>query len=196
MKRLFDLALSFASLIALFPFFVLIAALIVIESEGPAYFRQERVGRNFRPFYIYKFRTMHLKDRSAGPLVTAQGDKRVTRVGKYLRRYKIDELPQLLNILKGDMSFVGPRPEVMKYVELFQDDYAKILAVRPGLTDPASIKFRNEEDILSASGNWERDYIDIILPEKLRLSGKYLENRSFTGDIALMIDTARGFLRK
>ena len=176
-------------LIVLAPLFVLVAILIRADSPGPAFFRQERIGRGFRPFWMYKFRTM-VKDASqkGGPL-TASGDPRITRLGRILRQLKIDELPQLINILRGDMSLVGPRPEVRKYVELFRKNYETILAVRPGLTDPASLKYRDESAILARSKDPEREYIQRILPDKLRLAEEYVRQSSLAFDLVLILKT-------
>jgi lipopolysaccharide/colanic/teichoic acid biosynthesis glycosyltransferase len=176
MKRLFDITLSFIGLLLLLPFFVITAILIKLGSNGPVFFRQERIGRNFKDFKIYKFRTMTFDAENKGPKITVGGDQRVTKIGKYMRKCKIDELPQLINVLKGEMGFVGPRPEVRKYVELFKSDYKKLLKTRPGITDPASIKYSNEERVLSLSKNWEEEYIKKILPEKIKLSSQYVDN--------------------
>ena len=124
-----------------------------------------------------------------GPLITVRGDNRVTKIGKFLRKYKIDELPQLINVLKGEMSFVGPRPEIKEYVQLFKSDYKKLLKIRPGITDPASIKYSNEEGILSLSKNWEEDYTKSILPEKIKLSLHYVDNHNFIIDLKLILKT-------
>ena len=171
------------------PLFVLIAVLIKLDSSGPVFFLQERIGRNFLPFQIVKFRTMKVGAILQGPLITVGGDKRVTRIGIILRKLKIDELPQLINILKGEMSFVGPRPEVKKYVEHFREDYMKLLTVRPGITDPASVRFSDEEVLLASSADWERDYIEKILPEKIRLAQGYIENHTLCIDIRLIMKT-------
>jgi len=189
LKRAFDMACSFCGLVVLSPFLAVAAVLVKIDSKGPAFFLQERIGRNFRSFRIIKFRTMAVGLEKAGSLVTVGGDERVTRVGRFLRKYKIDELPQLINVLKGDMSLVGPRPEVKKYVELFRSDYERLLTVRPGITDPASLRYSDEEGLLSLSEKWEEDYIGRILPEKIRLSSAYVDNRGFVADIKLIFKT-------
>ena len=155
-KRAFDIVVSFVGLVGLFPLMLLVAALIKLDSSGPVFFRQERIGRGFRPFQILKFRTMIDNAQTKGRLITLAQDPRITRVGRILRHTKIDELPQLINVLNGDMSLVGPRPEVRRYVEAFQKDYEEILQVRPGITDLASLKYRNEEAILGNSDNPER----------------------------------------
>ena len=189
-KRLFDIFFSSIGLIILSPLFLIVAVLIKLDSKGPVFFRQERVGRYFKEFRIYKFRTMSNDVSKKGPQITVGGDTRVTKVGKVLRKYKIDELPQLINVLKGDMSFVGPRPEVRKYVEMFKSDYAKLLKVRPGITDPASIQFSAEENVLASSNNWERDYIIKVLPEKIRLSSQYIDSQNnIITDLSLILKT-------
>jgi lipopolysaccharide/colanic/teichoic acid biosynthesis glycosyltransferase len=188
MKRLFDIFFSLLGLILLSPLFVIVAVLLKIDGKGPIFFRQERVGRNFIDFKIYKFRSMLNDSSGTGPQITVSGDKRVTRIGEFLRKYKIDELPQLMNILKGEMSFVGPRPEVKKYVDLFKDDYKALLKIRPGITDPASIMYSEEEKILASSNNWEEDYINKVLPEKIRLSRQYKDNNIYI-DIKLIMKT-------
>ncbi len=189
MKRFFDIFLSCIGLIILLPFFAMIAMLIKFDSRGPVFFRQERIGKNFKEFKIYKFRSMEVDALKKGPQITVGGDKRVTRMGKFLRKYKLDELPQLINVLKGEMSFVGPRPEVRKYVELFKQDYQKLLKIRPGITDPASIKYSEEESVLSLSNNWEEDYINRILPEKIQLSSQYINHHNILIDLDLIFKT-------
>lgn len=189
MKRLFDIFFSSIGLLILSPLFVVVALLIKLDSKGPVFFRQERIGKYFKPFRIYKFRTMTVDTVEKGPLITVHGDNRVTKIGKFLRKYKIDELPQLLNVLKGEMSFVGPRPEIKEYVQLFKSDYKKLLKIRPGITDPASIKYSNEEGILSLSKNWEEDYTKRILPEKIKLSLHYVETHNVITDLKLILKT-------
>lgn len=188
-KRAFDIVLSFIGTVACIPLFTAAALLIKIEDGGPVFFGQERIGRNFVPFRIMKFRTM---TGGGGPLVTVGGDRRVTRIGRFLRKTKLDELPQLINVLKGEMSFVGPRPEVEKYVALFRSDYERLLRVRPGITDPASIEFSDEEAVLARSEDWEREYIDRVLPEKIRISLGYLQRRNILTDMRLIIRTVFG----
>lgn len=186
-KRAFDILVSFFGLILLFPLFIVVAIFVKIDSKGPIFFSQERIGKDFKPFRILKFRTMvQTKD---GPFITAANDQRITRIGKYLRRYKIDELPQLFNVLKGDMSLVGPRPEIKRYVDLFESEYRTILKVRPGITDPASIRYSNEEIILSQSPDYERLYIKKILPEKINLSIEYIKNHNMIIDIMIILKT-------
>lgn len=189
MKRTFDLLSAVIGLLLCWPLFVAAALLIKLDSPGPVFFKQVRVGRGFRPFCIYKFRTMVQDAACKGGLLTIGHDARVTRVGRVLRRYKLDELPQLLNILKGEMSVVGPRPEVQQYVDLFRVDYQQILTVRPGLTDLASLKFIDESAILEKAENSEEEYRKVILPEKIRLAKLYVEQTSLLFDLAIIAQT-------
>lgn len=178
MKRIIDILASAFMLILLFPFGLVIALLIVCDSRGGVFYRQSRVGRYNRDFTLYKFRTMRTDADRLGLLTVGARDPRVTRVGYYLRKYKIDELPQLLNILSGDMSFVGPRPEVRKYVDLYNNEQKKVLSVRPGLTDYASIAYINENEILEKANDKEQTYINEIMPEKIKLNMKFIQNPS------------------
>ncbi|MFQ5852311.1 MAG: sugar transferase [Candidatus Binatia bacterium] len=189
MKRLFDIVASFLGLLLLSPLFLLVAVSIKLDSPGPVFFRQERMGRGFRPFYIHKFRTMIQYAPYKGGPITSGEDPRITRVGRLLRKAKIDELPQLINVLKGEMSFVGPRPEVRRYVELFREDYEEILKARPGITDLASLEFRDETAVLGQFENPEDEYIRSILPAKIRLSREYLKRSSFFSDVGLILRT-------
>jgi len=188
-KRAFDILVSVAGLIVLLPLLLLVATAIKLDSSGPVFFRQWRVGRKFRRFGIYKFRTMIDDAFDRGLPITVGQDSRITRVGKILRKTKIDELPQLLNVLKGDMSLVGPRPEVPRYVELFRPDYEHILKVRPGLTDLASLKYSDEASILGQSANPERDYVARLLPDKIRLAKEYIQRSSLLFDVKLIVET-------
>ena len=188
-KRAFDILVSVAGLIVLLPLLLLVATAIKLDSSGPVFFRQWRVGRKFRRFGIYKFRTMIDDAVDRGLPITVGRDSRITRVGKILRKTKIDELPQLLNVLKGDMSLVGPRPEVPRYVELFRPDYEHILKVRPGLTDLASLKYSDEASILGQSANPERDYVARLLPDKIRLAKEYIQRSSLLFDVKLIVET-------
>lgn len=178
MKRIIDIFASAFMLILLFPFGLVIALLIACDSRGGVFYRQSRVGRYNRDFTLYKFRTMRTDADRLGLLTVGARDPRVTRVGYYLRKYKIDELPQLLNILVGDMSFVGPRPEVRKYVDLYNNEQKKVLSVRPGLTDYASIAYINENEILEKANDKEQTYINEIMPEKIKLNMKFIQNPS------------------
>ncbi|MBI5055373.1 MAG: sugar transferase [Nitrospirae bacterium] len=189
MKRLFDIFFSLIGLLMLLPVFMVMAILIKLDSPGPVFFKQERMGRNFRPFFIYKFRSMVNDAHKKGLQITAGGDARVTRSGWVLRKTKIDELPQLINVLKGEMSFVGPRPEVKKYVDLYKDDYNDILRVRPGITDISSIVYRDEEGVLQNQDNPEEYYKSVLLPEKLKLAKKYVAKSSFFYDLRLILLT-------
>jgi lipopolysaccharide/colanic/teichoic acid biosynthesis glycosyltransferase len=188
-KRAFDIVVSFVGLVGLFPLMLLVAALIKLDSSGPVFFRQERIGMRFRPFQILKFRTMVQDLSDQGRLITVGDDPRITRVGRILRKSKFDELPQLINVLKGDMSLVGPRPEVRRYVELFRKDYEQILKIRPGITDLASLKYHNEAALLKRFENPEAEYCNRILPDKISLSKEYVKNSSFIFDLALIVKT-------
>src|SRR5262245_56201870 len=187
MKRAFDVVLSLFGLVVTAPLAVVIAILIKLDSRGPWLFKQERVGRDFVPFKIYKFRTMTVRQACGGPLITPDSDARITRARRWLRRTKLDELPQLLNVLKGEMSFVGARPEVPRYVNLFRDEYAEILRLRPGITDAASIFYRDEGRLLQQAKDPEATYVHRILPEKLRLSRGYGEQASLVFDFRLVL---------
>ena len=185
-KRIFDLVLLLVSLLILSPFLALAALFIKMESKGPILYRQLRVGLNEKPFYIYKFRTMVVGADREGLQVTSASDPRLTRVGRLLRKLKLDEMPQLLNVLKGEMSLVGPRPEVPKYVKLYTDEQKKILTVKPGMTDPATVYFRNEEELLAQADDKESFYVNEVMPVKMRLYLRYIENRSLLYDIKLI----------
>jgi lipopolysaccharide/colanic/teichoic acid biosynthesis glycosyltransferase len=189
MKRVFDLTISALGLLILGPLFGLVAILIKLDSTGPVFFRQHRVGRAFRPFLILKFRTMVRDAPNKGGPITFGEDPRITRIGRFLRKIKIDELPQLINVLKGEMSIVGPRPEVRRYVELFREDYEEILTVRPGLTDLASLKYRDEAAILGSSHDPEEMYVKYILPEKVSLGKEYVRRSSRIFDLILIFKT-------
>ena len=190
-KRFFDVTVAASGLLLITPFLVVVPALIRLDSPGPVFFRQTRIGRGFKPFTIYKFRTMTPEPgKPGGP--TIAGDPRITRVGRWLRATKIDELPQLFNVLRGDMSLVGPRPEVPEYVDLFHDRFARVLRVRPGITDPASLRYRNESALLAAVADPELEYRQRILPDKLRLSAEYAERSTLRTDIALIFRTVFG----
>jgi lipopolysaccharide/colanic/teichoic acid biosynthesis glycosyltransferase len=189
LKRTFDIAASAAGLVILSPVLCVLAVLVKGTSPGPVLFLQERVGRNFRRFRICKFRTMVVDAASRGGAITAGGDPRVTSVGRFLRKTKLDELPQLWNVLRGDMSLVGPRPEVPRYVERFRDEFSRVLTVRPGITDHASLEFRDEERILARAIDPEQEYVERVLPEKLRLSQDYVQQATFLGDVMLILRT-------
>ena len=189
MKRLFDVVASGVGLLLLSPLFLLVAIWIKLDSPGPVFYRQVRVGRYNRDFRIFKFRSMRV-GADKGSLVTIGGrDPRVTRSGYFIRKFKIDELPQLINVFIGDMSLVGPRPEVRHYVNYWTKEQLHVLDVRPGITDPASIKFRNENELLEKAEDPEKYYIEVIMQEKLRLYLEYVENHSFWYDIKLIFQT-------
>jgi len=194
-KRTIDIFLSSLGIILLSPVFLLVAIFVKLDSRGPAMFVHERIGKDFKPFGLYKFRTMIHNPTGKGPSITAEGDPRITRAGKILRKTKIDELPQIFNVLKGEMSFVGPRPEAEKYVELFKDDYEEILKIRPGITDYAAIEFRDEEAILGKYDNVEEGYVKEVLPQKIRLYKKYIREKGFLKDLHLMFLTVQRLIR-
>ncbi|MDD2191628.1 MAG: sugar transferase [Bacteroidales bacterium] len=191
MKRLFDFLTSLFGLIILSPLFIIIALIIGLGTKGGVFYKQTRVGKNNKDFKVYKFRSMVVDADKKGLLSIGKDgrDPRVTKIGYALRKYKLDELPQLINVIKGEMSLVGPRPEVRKYVDLYTDEEKQVLEVRPGITDIASITYRNENDLLSQSDNPEEYYIKEIMPKKLALSLKYIKTRSFLGDINLIFKT-------
>ena len=189
MKRILDILCSFCVLLLLLPVWLVVALLIVLESRGGVFYVQKRVGKDNRDFNLYKFRTMRPDADSKGLLTVGARDSRITRVGYFLRKYKIDEFPQLLNILKGDMSIVGPRPEVRKYVDLYTPEQMRVLTVRPGLTDYASIRYVNESEVLAASEDPERTYIEEVMPAKLALNLQYIENQSLKEDFKLIFKT-------
>jgi lipopolysaccharide/colanic/teichoic acid biosynthesis glycosyltransferase len=188
-KRALDASIACVGLVLFSPLLVLVALAIKLQSCGGVLFRQERIGRAFKPFLIYKFRTMTKDAPSRGASITAAGDARITGVGRLLRKTKLDELPQLWNVLKGDMSLVGPRPEVKKYVDLFRDDYAELLTVRPGITDLASLVYRDESALLAGFDSPEDAYVTRILPEKIRLAKWQVQQSSLLFDLMLIVRT-------
>lgn len=189
MKRLFDIVASGLGLLFLSPFFLLIAIWIKLDSKGPVFYRQVRVGRYNKDFRIFKFRSMRVGS-DKGSLVTIGGrDPRVTPSGYYIRKFKLDELPQLINVFLGDMSLVGPRPEVRHYVNYWTPEQMRVLDVRPGITDPASIKFRNENELMEKTEDPEKYYIEVIMQEKIKLYLEYVQNASFWYDIKLIFQT-------
>ncbi len=190
-KRIFDIVATLIGGILLLPLIVIIIVWIKTTSKGPLFYVQERVGINFKQFNLYKFRTMIVNADKVGPSVTSGDDPRITKIGKILRKTKIDELPQLINVLKGDMSLVGPRPEVMKFVKQKKEEYKKILTIKPGITDNAAIEYRDEETIMEQYENKEKAYIDIVLPEKIKLYNQYLINISFINDVKLILKTLK-----
>lgn len=188
-KRLFDIFCSSIGLIILSPILLLLALLIKLESKGPVFFLQTRVGLNNTDFKLFKFRSMFMDAEKRGQLTVGMRDPRITRMGYYLRKFKLDELPQLLNVIKGDMSLVGPRPEVRKYVNLYNTKQMQVLTVRPGITDYASIKFINENELLAQANDPEAFYISDIMPQKLELNISYIEQKGFFKDISLILKT-------
>jgi lipopolysaccharide/colanic/teichoic acid biosynthesis glycosyltransferase len=189
LKRLMDILASGLGLIFLSPILIIICILIKASSEGPIFFKQVRVGKNMKNFAILKFRTMVPNAEKLGKQITIGEDKRITSVGKVLRKYKLDELPQLFNVFKGDMSLVGPRPEVPKYVKLYSEEQRKVLDVKPGITDLASLRYKDENDILGKVDNPEEYYITVIMKDKLELNLEYIEKNNILIDIYLIIKT-------
>lgn len=188
-KRLFDIILSTFGLIVFSPILIIIAIGIKLDSKGPVFYRQTRVGKYSEDFKIFKFRTMHVNADKMGLLTVGDRDPRVTKVGYGLRKYKLDELPQLINVFIGEMSFVGPRPEVRKYVDLYSESDAEILKVKPGITDYASIKYRDEAELIKAADNPEKTYIEEIMPEKIKLNKIYIENHGIITDLKIIFKT-------
>ena len=189
MKRIFDFVVSFFALIILSPLFLIVAILIKIDSNGSIFYKQVRVGKNNKDFLIYKFRTMCNDADKKGLLTVGSRDTRVTKIGYYLRKTKIDELSQLINVLEGTMSFVGPRPEVRKYVDLYTVEQQKVLEAKPGITDLASIEFIDENALLAQYEDPNKAYIEIVLPQKIALNLKYLEDQSFFNNIKFIFKT-------
>lgn len=189
MKRLFDIVASGIGLLILSPVFLILAIWIKLDSPGPVFYRQVRVGRGNKDFRIFKFRSMRVGS-DKGSLVTVGGhDPRITRSGYFIRKFKLDEFPQLINVFVGDMSLVGPRPEVRHYVDYWTPEQMHVLDVKPGITDPASIKFRNENELMEQAEDPEKYYIEVIMQEKIKLYLEYVRNHSFWGDIALIFKT-------
>ena len=186
MKRLFDTLFSLLFLVFFLPFALPIMALIFLEDRGPIFYRQERIGQFGKPFYLLKFRSMRLNADKDGKLTVGMKDQRITRIGYFIRKYKLDEFPQFINVLKGDMSIVGPRPEVKEYVDLYTPEQQQILNIKPGITDYASLAYFDESCLLGESENPRETYIQEIMPAKLELNKKYLANPTFTHDMKLM----------
>lgn len=189
MKRFFDFVASGIGLLVLSPVFLFLAVWIKCDSPGPVFYRQVRVGRGNRDFRLYKFRSMRVGSDRKGLITVGDRDPRVTRSGYVIRKYKLDELPQLINVFFGDMSLVGPRPEVRKYVDLYTPVQMHVLDVRPGITDPASIRYRNENELLARADDPERYYREVVMPDKLRINLDYVAHRSFWGDVRLIFRT-------
>jgi len=188
-KRALDIIAAGFALVLLSPLLLVVAAAVKWTSPGPVLFKQQRVGKEFRPFLIYKFRSMVSDAPQRGGQITIGADSRITRIGRILRKTNVDELPQLFNVLKGDMSLVGPRPEVPRYVELFAEDYAEILRVRPGITDLASIKYRDEAAVLALADDPHAQYVQHVLPEKIELAKEYIRRSSLPLDLSIIVTT-------
>ena len=192
MKRCMDVFCAFALLLLLLPALLLCAIIILLDSRGPVLFRQVRMGRHFRPFHVLKLRTM--RHRGDGPPYTLGDDARITFAGRWMRTSKVDELPQLWNVLRGDMSLVGPRPVVPQLAEEFRDEYGRLLAVRPGLTDPATLKYRDECELLAAAPDPLHHFKRVVMPDKLHISAQYLKEATVWSDLGLMARTAQALL--
>lgn len=190
-KRVFDIIFSLIGIIILLPLYLLIALSLKIESKGSVFYLQTRVGLHNKDFKIFKFRTMYTGSDLKGLLTIGDKDPRVTRIGYYLRKYKLDELPQLVNVLIGNMSFVGPRPEVRKYVNHYSKDDLLIFSIKPGITDFASVHFRNEAELLKMANDPEKMYLEKILPEKLRLNKKYVNSNNLITDVKIILETIK-----
>lgn len=195
LKRIFDILLSLFGLVVLLPFFLIIACWIAIDSNGGVFYKQQRIGRYGRPFYLLKFRTMRPDADKAGLLTVGKRDSRVTNIGYYLRKYKLDEFPQLVNVLKGDMSLVGPRPEVKRYVDQYTDEQRRVLNVRPGITDYASIKYIKESELLGQSADPEKTYVEEIMPEKVRINLQYVDSHGIVTDVKIILLTLLKIVR-
>ena len=194
LKRIFDITLSLFGLIILLPFMLIIAILIKLDSKGPVFFKQIRVTKNGREFKIFKYRTMRVGSDKYSQ-ITVGKDDRITKIGSFLRKYKLDEIPQLINVLIGDMSLVGPRPEVPKYVAFYTDEQKEILKVRAGITDYASIEFSDENDLLASEEDPEKAYIEKIMPKKIELNKKYILEISILTDIKIILLTIKKILK-
>lgn len=195
-KRLFDITSSMIGLILISPLFIVLMILISLESKGGPFFKQVRVGRHNKDFKIFKFRTMFVGSDKKGLLTLGDKDNRVTNVGYFLRKYKLDEFPQLINVIKGDMSVVGPRPEVRKYIDILSEEDKRLLSVRPGITDYASIKFVNESEVLKNSSDPEKTYLEDILPEKVKLGLEYAEKANLATDLKIIFITIARIIGK
>lgn len=191
MKRIFDIVFSLSALVILSPLLILISIAVALSSKGGVFYTQTRVGRNNTDFKLYKFRSMRLGADKMGLLTVGGRDSRITRIGYYLRKYKLDELPQLLNVLFGSMSLVGPRPEVRKYVDLYSEEQKEVLLVKPGITDYASLEYFNENELLSKSAEPEKTYINDIMPAKLALNKKYISEAGLAKDVSIILRTVK-----
>jgi lipopolysaccharide/colanic/teichoic acid biosynthesis glycosyltransferase len=196
-KRAFDLAVASTVILVGTPLWAAVALAVVLDTPGPVFHRAVRVGKGAQPFTMYKFRTMVTGASAHAPGITRKGDPRITRVGRVLRRSKLDEMPQLVNVVKGEMSIVGPRPEDPRYVAHYTPEQRGVLSIRPGMASPAFVKYRREEDILAAAGDQvEQTYLTHVMPDKLRLDLRYIEQQSFLGDLAILARAAMPFLNR
>lgn len=195
-KRAFDILASAVGLILLSPLFLVVALWIKCDSRGPVFYRQTRVGRDNVDFRLFKFRSMFVDSDKKGLLTVGGHDSRVTKSGYFIRKYKLDELPQLINVFIGDMSFVGPRPEVRRYVNIYTKEQLHVLDVRPGITDRASVKYRNENDLLAKASDPEEYYINVIMQDKLAINLDYVANHTLLSDISLIFSTFGAIIRK
>ncbi|MBI2258969.1 MAG: sugar transferase [Flavobacteriia bacterium] len=186
MKRIFDIILSLIVLILFFPIGLILSIFIILESKGGVFFIQKRVGKNEREFGMFKFRSMKINSEEKGQLTIGEKDKRITKIGFFIRKYKLDEFPQFINVLKGDMSIVGPRPEVKKYTQYYNEEQKKVLSVKPGITDLASIQYYDENALLGKSNNPEQTYIEEIMPNKIKINLKYCENANILTDFKVL----------
>ncbi len=195
-KRIFDFIFSLLGIIILLPLFIIISLLVIFNSPGGIFYLQTRVGKNSKDFKLFKFRTMKIDSDKKGLLTIGNMDSRITRIGLWLRKYKLDELPQLFNVFLGDMSLVGPRPEVRKYVDLYSSEQKKVLSVKPGITDNASIEYADENELLSKQADPEKFYISKVMPAKLKINLEYISNQSVAEDFRIIIKTFLRIFRK
>ena len=195
MKRAFDIIFSLVVLIIFFPFGLLISIAILSSLRGGVFYRQERIGKRGKPFMLFKFRSMKLNADKKGKLTVGMTDSRITKIGVFIRKYKLDEFPQFINVLIGDMSVVGPRPEVEEFVAYYTDEQKRILDVKPGITDYASIEYFNENALLAASENPKQDYIKKIMPQKINLNQKYIKRPTLTHDLKIILRTVQRILK-
>jgi len=189
MKRIFDIVVSFTVLIFFFPFGIILSLLILLSSKGGVFYLQRRIGKNKNPFFLIKFRSMRLDSDKKGKLTVGMKDNRITKIGLFIRKFKLDEFPQFINVIKGDMSIVGPRPEVAEYVKLYTKEQQRILKVKPGITDYASLEYFKENEILANSENPEKTYTEEIMPKKIALNYKYLNNPTLLNDLKIILKT-------
>ncbi len=196
LKRIFDLILSLIGLIIILPIIIIISILIIVDSKGGVFYIQKRIGKNGNEFNMFKFRTMKPDSHKKGLLTVGSRDSRITKIGYYLRKYKVDELPQLINVLNGTMSFVGPRPEVKKYVDLYNERQKLVLTVKPGITDYASLEYIDENTILGKSEDPEKLYIEEVMPEKIEINLKYIKENNILTDIIIIFKTIKKIIFK